>query len=211
MLRTSFLKIACLSAVAVITPQAIAAPTLDLRPGQTTVDFSGEFLSAARALNLTITPSGPGQLRIRNNRTQAIFPVTSGSVDTGILRLEAFHSGGLTITAGTTRVNLSQFIIENTTDGRLRLRGIVSAGDAIVGELSLFDLTLTDSVSTRPFNLVRSDIAFGGSVRLTGVRLALTSEAAAALNATFRVTAFGAGLNIGTASVDAFFDERQMN
>jgi hypothetical protein len=211
MLRSSFLKFACVAALATVTPYAVAAPTLDLRPGQTTVDLSGEFLAAARALNLTVTPSGNAQLRVRNNRTQAIFPITSGTIDTGILRLEAFHSGGLSIQAGMTKVNLSQFTIENTTDGRLRLKGIVSAGDSIVGELPLFDLTLTDSVSTRPFNLVRSDIAFGGNVRITGVRVALTSEAAAALNGVFRVTAFGAGLNIGVATVDAFFDERQSN
>jgi hypothetical protein len=110
--------------------------------------------------------------------------------------------------AGETIVTLSQFSIENVTGGALRLKGIVTANDSIVGELPLFDLTLTDSPSARPSNLLRSDINLGGSLRLAGVRVALSGDAAAALNSVFKVTAFSRGLNIGTASVDAFFDER---
>lgn len=208
MLRTSFLRAACASVAALMIPNAIAAPTLELRAGQTTVELSTEFLGAVTSLGVSVTPVSGGAIRSRNGKTTAVFPVTNGSVDTGLLRLEVIHSGGLTLRAGDTVVTLSQFNIENATGGALRLKGIVTANDVIVGEVPLFDLTLTESPSARPSNLLRSDINLGGSLRLAGVRVALSGEAAAALNSVFKVTAFSRGLNIGTASVDAFFDER---
>jgi hypothetical protein len=189
-------------------PNAIAAPTLELRAGQTTVELSTEFLGAVTSLGVSVTPVSGGAIRSRNGKTTAVFPVTNGNVDTGLLRLEVIHSGGLSLRAGDTVVTLSQFNIENATGGALRLKGIVTANDVIVGEVPLFDLTLTESPSARPSNLLRSDINLGGSLRLAGVRVALSGEAAAALNSVFKVTAFSRGLNIGTASVDAFFDER---
>ena len=208
MLRTSFLRAACASVAALMIPNAIAAPTLELRAGQTTVELSTEFLGAVTSLGVSVTPVSGGAIRSRNGKTTAVFPVTNGSVDTGLLRLEVIHSGGLSLRAGDTVVTLSQFNIENVTGGALRLKGIVTANDVIVGEVPLFDLTLTESPSARPSNLLRSDINLGGSLRLAGVWVALSGEAAAALNGVFRVTAFSRGLNIGTASVDAFFDER---
>ncbi len=208
MLRSSFLKIACAGVAAVVAPKAMAAPTLELRSGQTTVELSSEFLTAARTLGVNLATVSGGQLRSRNGKTSIVFPVTQGNVDLGTLRLEVLHSGGLTISAGATRVTLSQFNIENLVNGVLRLKGIVTAGDSIVGEVPLFDLTLTENPSARPSNLVRSDIALGGVLRLTNVRVSLTAEAATALNGAFSVSAFARGLNIGTATIDAFFDER---
>jgi hypothetical protein len=208
MLRTSFLRAACASVAALLIPNAIAAPTLELRAGQTTVELSSEFLGAVTSLGVSVTPVSGAALRSRNGKTTAVFPVTNGSVDTGLLRLEVIHSGGLTLRAGDTVVTLSQFNIENVTGGALRLKGLVTANDAIVGEVPLFDLTLTESPSARPSNLLRSDVNLGGALRLGGVGVTLSGEAAAALNGAFRVTAFSRGLRIGTASVDAFFDER---
>lgn len=208
MLRNSFSKFLCAAVAGIMIPAAVAAPTLDLRAGQTTVDLSREFLNAATTLGVSVTPVSGGALRSRNGRTTLVFPVTNGSVDVGILRLEVFHSGGISLTAGNTTVTLSQFAIENTVDGTLRLKGIVTANDTTVGELPLFDLTLTENPSARPGNLVRSDIALGGNLRLANVRVSLSGEAASALNGAFNVTAFSRGLNIGTATVESFFDER---
>jgi len=208
MLRTSFLRAACASVAAIMIPHAIAAPTLELRSGQTVVELSSEFLNAVASLGVSVTSVSGAAIRNRNGKRTAVFPVTNGSVDTGFLRLELIHSGGLTLQAGDTRVTLSQFNIENVTGGALRLKGIVTANDSIVGEVPLFDLTLTESPSARPLNFSRSDVNLGGSLRLAGVRLALSGEAAAALNSVFKVTAFSRGLNIGTANVDAFIDER---
>lgn len=208
MLRNSFLRVACVGMAMTLVPNAVAAPTLELRAGQTTVELSSEFLGAARTLGVAVTPVSGGQLRSRNGKTTAVFAVTNGNVDTGILRLEVLHSGGLSLRAGNTTVTLSQFNIENTVDGTLRLKGIVTANDVTVGEVPLFDLALTESPSARPGNLQRSDINLGGSLRLAGVRVTLTGEAAAALNGAFSVTAFSRGLNIGVATVEAFVDER---
>jgi hypothetical protein len=208
MRKRLFLRVVCASLAALLVPYAVAAPTLELRSGQTTVELSPEFLAALNTLRVSPSTTVPGALRTRNNKPSLVFPITNGNIDTGITRLEVIHSGGLTLTAGSTAVNLSQFVIENVSDVQLRIRGLVSANDVIVAELPLFNLSLTESISARPSNLVRSDIALGGSVRIPAVRVALTSEAATALNGAFRVTAFAAGFNIGTATVEAFFDER---
>ena len=208
MLRTTFFKAVCLSVSALLIPNAMAAPTLELRAGQTTVELSGEFLTALSTLKVSAAAGSGAILRSRNGKTSAVFPITNGNVDTGLLRLEVIHSGGLILRAGDTAVTLSQLNIENAVDGTLRCKGIVAVNDVIVGEVPLFDLTLTESPSARPSNFVRSDISLGGALRLANVRVALSGEAAAALNGAFKVTAFGRGLNIGTAIVDAFFDER---
>ncbi len=205
MLKKKLIQILGLSMAAVV---AMAAPTLELRSGQTTVELSREFLGAATSLGVAVSPVSGAAVRSRNGKTNAVFPVTNGSIDTGVLRLEVIHSGGLSLKAGETLVTLSQFNIENAVNGTLRLKGIVTVNDVMVGELPLFDLALTESPSARPGNLLRSDIALGGNVRLAGVRVTLSGEAATALNGVFNITAFSRGLNIGTATVEAFFDER---
>lgn len=206
--RRFILRLACASMAALLVPYAIAAPTLEIRSGQTTVDLSGTFLTALTTLNVTPSTTAGGALRSRNGKTQLVFPITNGNIDTGVARLEVLHSGGLTLTAGTTAINLSQFNIENAVDGTLRLRGIVTANDSTVGEVPLFNLGLTEAITARPWNFVRNDISLGGVVRIGGVRVTLTQEAAAALNGAFRVTAFTAGLEIGTAAIEGVFDER---
>ena len=55
--------------------------------------------------------------------------------------------------------------------------------------------------------MVRGRHARAGSVQLDNVRLTLNDEAAVALNAVFNVSAFQAGLPVGTARVQTYFYE----
>ena len=74
------------------------------------------------------------------------------------------HSGGVTLTAGSTTVTLSNFWIDL---GRLRVSGDVAG----IGRVDLFKIRLTDSPRPGP------------------VKLTLTGTAAAALNSAFNITA----------------------
>jgi hypothetical protein len=94
------------------------------------------------------------------------------------------HSGGLTFTAGTTTLTLGDFVIDPVA-------GILYAHRSPVGRLPLFKVDLSAAVTTTP----------GIQAVVRGAKLSLTSEAAAALNSTFGVTAFAEGLTIGTADV----------
>lgn len=178
-----------------------AAPLFDFVPGtgRTSVVFSGDFLRATSSLNVRVTGSSPDTLRTSLQGLQASFPITAGFVDLGVLKLNIPHSGGLTLTAGTVRVDLTDFVIENTrtTAGTLRLTGLVRANGVLVGRVPLFNLALVGSPQ-----LDRFDFSFG-SMALLGVNanVALTKDAADALNAAFSVTAFVEGFSIGSANV----------
>ena len=73
--------------------------------------------------------------------------------------------------------------------------------DSVLGRLPLFDITLVSAP------VVRGLHARAGSVQLDNVRLTLNDEAAVALDAVFNVSAFQAGLPVGTARVQTYFYE----
>lgn len=173
-----------------------AAQTVPVASGRTSVTLSTEFLGALTALQ--VRPGVIGQGRLVG--TVASFPITQGSVDATNARGEIFHTGGLSLEAGTTtRVQLLNFTIE-TTHNIPVLTGLVVVNNAVVGRLPLFALRL-------PANLTLPLAPRGGAVvDLNGVGITLGRDAAEALNGVFRVTAFTAGFNIGTANVRALLD-----
>lgn len=185
----------------VATMALSAAPLFDFVPGtgRTAVTFSGDFLRATAALNVRVTGSSPDTLRINLQGLQATFPITAGFLDLGALKLNIPHSGGLALTAGNIRVDLSDFVIENsrTTAGTLRLTGLVRVNGALVGRVPLFNIALVGAPQ-----LDRSDFTFG-SMAMLGVNanLTLAKDAADALNTVFSVTAFVEGFPIGSANV----------
>lgn len=158
--------------------------------GSTSVAFSQDFGGALTALGIRPGSAFPGVL-VRGQR--AIFPIVGGTIDLPTLRGEIVHSGGLTLTKGQTRVKLESFIIDTTGSGGIVLTGLVSANGSVVGRIPLFDLSLPAARDSF-FDITR--------VQLSGVGVTLRPEAAAALNGAFQTTAFVAGFNIGTASVD---------
>jgi hypothetical protein len=77
------------------------------------------------------------------------------------------------------------------------LTGLVVVSDQLVGRVPLFNLAL-------PSGFALPLKAEGGFIlQLKGVGVTLTSQAAGALNGVYHVSAFAAGLDIGTADVFA--------
>jgi hypothetical protein len=179
-----------------------AAPSVQLTLGATQVALSSEFVGALGALGVTPDNVLPGALYVTSRGARVAFPIPSGELDGDGPKLEILHSGGLTLTAGSTRVALTSFIIENL-GGKLQLTGVVKANDSIVGRIPLFDIALTQAPALsapgkRGILGVRS-----AQLSIKGAQVTLTAPAATALNGVFGVSAFTEGFPIGVAEVSA--------
>jgi hypothetical protein len=161
---------------------------LSIFAGSTTVNLSTEFAGALGTLQISPSSAFPGRLV----RTRATFPITTSTLDSGTLRGEISHAGGLILRRGSTVVRLESFVIDTTGPAGIVLTGLVSANGSVVGRIPLFDLTLPAGYFGDPT-----------LIRLDGVGVTLRPEAATALNAVFGTSAFTPGFNIGTASVTA--------
>ncbi|MBK8466913.1 MAG: hypothetical protein IPL32_13875 [Chloracidobacterium sp.] len=167
------------------------SPQIELIHGSTSVVLSSDFIGALTSLNIAPGKVFPAQLR----NGKATFPIADGTLDRPTLRGEIIHSGGLTLTRGSTKVKLKSFIIDTTGASGIVLTGLVSANGSVVARIPLFDLALPAN-SNSGFGLER--------VNLDDVSVTLRPEAAGALNAVFETNAFVAGFNIGTARVRGF-------
>jgi hypothetical protein len=137
------LKIVSVAAVTALTlglgvaPTAYAAPTASLQAGFTAVRLDSGFTAALGTLGValgTLPRSGVYQ-------GQAYFPIVGGALDLANAKGEIPHAGGLTLTAGATRVELSDFVID-TFDAKPVLTGLVVVNDSIVDRIPLSDLVL---------------------------------------------------------------------
>ncbi len=178
-------------ALSMAAPMASAAPTAQIRDGYTLVELLPSFVGALGSLGIAPSKVLPGTLHQRI----AFFPITGGRLDAADARGEVPHSGGLALTRDSTEVVISDFIVDTTSAPKLT--GIVTANGSIVGRIPLFNLTLPQLVL--PLQLP----AGPETLLIEGNRVTLTAEAAAALNAAFRTTAFTPGFNIGIASLYA--------
>jgi hypothetical protein len=169
---------------------SIAAPSADFVGGKTSVTLSSDFVNALTTLK--VTPGTVGSARLK--RGVASFPIVSGSGDLGTVKLEVNHRGGLSLKAGSTIVELTDYAITNL-DGKPILTGLVKANNNLVGRIPLFNLALTEGPKATPDHS-------NTQIQLKGVGVKLAKPAADALNSVFKVTAFQEGLNIGTAKVD---------
>ena len=114
------------------------------------------------------------------------FPITGGSVNAKTYAGSIEHSGGIALTRGATRVELTAFTID--IDDTPELTALV--GGQRVPILTVDLAALKASVK-------------GRTITLEGAALKLTGAAAAALNQAFATTAFTEGLLLGTATVQA--------
>ncbi len=173
---------------------SFAAPTLSVGYGDTSVKLDPVFVGAITALK--VTPSASGYSRL--NDGVATFPVIDGDFDFGTAKGEITHLGGLMLKAGGTSVELRDFVID-TSGAAAVLTGKVVVNDNFVARIPLFDVALP--ALTLPLAAPKND---WGQLKVPGVKLTLNAGAAAALNATFAVTAFTAGLPIGEATVKTY-------
>jgi hypothetical protein len=160
--------------------KAIPAEVI-LQSGSTRVALSPVTAGALQTLGVAAAPVAPGTV-VDGDLS---FPVT------GVRLSRAFagsitHTGGISLTAGSTAVRLTDFRIDLDADPRLTSR---------VGGSSLRTLNLDASRARAGFS--------NRTVVIRDVRATLSPDAATALNAAFGVSAFAGGLEFGTARVQA--------
>jgi hypothetical protein len=175
--------------VLLVSP-ATAAPTVVFYGSRTSVALSSELVTALTSLKVTPSAVFPGFLR----QGVATFPISTGEIDVANAKGEVLHYGGLRLASTNTQVELTQFAIDTSVASGAILTGLVKVGGSVVGRIPLFLLTLP-SVQL-PLPLTRTLV-------LPDVALTLTDTAAQALNASFGVTAFAAGIPVGKATMIA--------
>jgi hypothetical protein len=184
-----------LAAALALPVSAPAAPTVNTFAGNTQVTLSSEFVAALTTLGIAPSAEFPGSLVAG----RATFPVDAGELDAGTAKGEIIHTGGLNLRRGGTTVTIATFTID-TTGTQPVLTGIVKANDSVVGRIPLFNLSLPAlSLPIRPVQFPPPLAPQFGQVVIPGVGVTLTATAASALNEAFGVTAFAAGIPIGTA------------
>lgn len=190
---------ASLAAVLSLPVAASAAPTVNTFAGNTQVTLSNEFVAALTTLGIAPSAEFPGSLVAG----RATFPIDAGEFDAGTAKGEIIHTGGLNLRRGGTTVTIATFTID-TIGTQPVLTGIVKANDSIVGRLPLFNLSLPAlTLPIRPIQFPPPLAPQFAQVVIPGVGVTLTATAAAALNEAFGVTAFAAGIPIGTAVASA--------
>jgi len=185
------LSLSLLAGSALLSAPAGAAPTVNTYVGNTTVNLSPVLLNALSALHVTPSRQFPAEL----SGATARFPIPTGQIDLATAHGEIVHAGGLNLKAGNTTVTLSDFVIDTTGTAPV-LTGLVAANGNLVARLPLFSVTLTKTPVVKNYGVA-------GQLSITGAALSLTTDAAAALNQAFGVSAFSQGIPVGTASVSA--------
>jgi hypothetical protein len=180
------------------TTAATAVATVPAVPGgSTAVALDADFVAALGTLGLT--PGILGGATLADGTVT--FPVTGGTVTLydresgyrpwvqGVL----FHEGsGLSLTAGATKVELTDFTIDPGKPARLF--GNVSVnGRLAASSAPLFNL---DGSTLKPPTMTAD-----GSAVLAGTGVKLSPEAAALLNTTFSTDALAGGLLVGISTI----------
>ncbi len=151
--------------------------------GSTDLALDPDTAEALTSLGVTAAPIDPASVTPVGELS---FPITGGRANASTFAGSISHSGGISLTAGMTRVELTDFRINVDSDPDLTAR----LGDSRVSILSLDLSGLNAGVD-------------GLDITLGNVVASLTAQAAAALNEAFGVTAFTEGLVLGTATVNA--------
>jgi hypothetical protein len=189
LLQSAVFLVAVAGSLTLVRP-ASAAPTVVFYGSRTSVALSSELVTALTTLKVTPSAVFPGFLR----QGVATFPIATGEIDVANAKGEVLHYGGLRLETANTQVELTQFAIDTSVASGAVLTGLVKVGGNVVGRIPLFNVTLP--AVTLPLPLTRT-------LTLSNVGLALTSTAAQALNASFGVTAFSAGIPVGSATLVA--------
>lgn len=176
------------------TPEPVASiPSLSGVDTEVAVD--ADFLAALTSLGLTPGTVGTATL------TDGVlaFPITGGNVDyydpeqdyRPFVQGEIDHEGsGLSLTAGETTVELTNFTID---PGTSELYGDVAAnGESVVKQALLFDL---DGSTLKPLQTE------GDTAILEGTTVHVSADAADLLNSTFKTDAVKEGLLVGVAKI----------
>jgi hypothetical protein len=163
----------------------------------TQVTLDAGFVDALTQLKVTPAPVGKATI---SQAGVAAFPITGGNVTyydpksevrpfvTGVL----MHNGsGLSLTAGKTKVELTDFVIDPGTSeltGTVSVNGKVAAENALLFNL---DGSTLNPLQSNP----------DGTATLQGTTVKLSDDAAGLLNDTFGINDLAGGLVIGISSI----------
>ncbi|SDE73970.1 hypothetical protein SAMN05660485_01733 [Blastococcus fimeti] len=177
-------------------PEPVASLPAIPAGGSTAVALDAGFVEALTTLGLT--PGTVGGASLADGSIS--FPITGGTVtvfdkESGYkpyVQGTVFHQGsGLSLSAGGTTVELTNFTIDPGTPSRLF--GDVSVnGELAVPSAPLFDL---DGSTLNPPTIE------GGEATLQGTEVLLSAEAAELLNTTFKTDALAGDFLIGIATI----------
>jgi hypothetical protein len=168
-----------------------------LSGGSTAVALDADFVAALESLG--VAPGTLGDATLADGSVS--FPITGGTVtvfdkETGYrpyVQGTLLHEGsGLSLTAGGTTVELTNFTIDPGTPARL-FGDVAVNGAQAAASAPLFDL---NGSTLEPLS-TDSD----GNAVLDGTQVLLSPEAADLLNQTFGVTALEGGLLIGISTI----------
>jgi hypothetical protein len=178
-------------------PQPIASLPAIPAGGSTAVALDANFVKALGTLGLT--PATLGNATLANGSVS--FPITGGTVTVfdkksgyrPYVQGTLLHqNSGLSLTAGGTTVELTNFTIDPGTPARL-FGDVAVNGKQAAASAPLFDL---DGTTLKPITVDGS-----GNAILQGTTVKLSPEAAGVLNQTFSTDALKGGLVIGIATI----------
>jgi hypothetical protein len=162
----------------------VPAETELLAQGATSLALDAGALAALVANGIAPGVIGPATL----SGVSASFPITGGKAVLDLTAATVTHSGGISLTKGSTVVNLTDFDISVGGAGGPQLFASLNGGAAKVAIIDLDLAALQPAIA-------------GRDVTLSGITAKLTQGAADALNAAFGTTAFAGGLVLGQATV----------
>jgi hypothetical protein len=200
-------KVAALIATAALASVTIAAcsssGSSDKKPVAVIPSLSGQSTSVkldagftAALTSLGLTPGVLGTATLTDGSVH--FPITGGNLTVykkgevdPYVQGDLQHNGsGLSLTAGSTVVNLENFDIN---PGSSQLFGDVSVNGTVAAKHAyLFNL---DGSTLQPLQ------TSGDTATLTGTRVLISPDAAPLLNKTFKTDAVKAGLLVGIATI----------
>ena len=183
----------------ILTKAKPIADVSSLSGESTSVKLDAGFATALQTLK--VTPGLIGDAKLDSKTGTLTFPITGGNVKvykkgdvTPYVQGEIDHNGsGLSLTAGGTKVSLTNFVIDPGNNSKLTGDVAVNGKSAAKGA-KLFDLN---------GNTLKTPTVSNGVATLTGTQVKLSSDAAALLNKTFKITALKGGLLIGIATIKA--------
>lgn len=162
----------------------------------TTVILASGFVKALTKLGLKPSPIGTAKFEKLGSHVAAVFPITGGNATiyrkgkvTPYVQGEIVHLGsGLMLKAGKKTVKIANFVIDPGNHSSLTGDVTIDGGTPLHG-IKLFDLDGT--------TLKTPTISKKGVATLSGTKIYLSAEAAAALNGVFKTNALAGNHKIG--------------
>ena len=185
------------SSTQIARPEPIASLPAIPAGGSTAVALDADFVAALGTLGLT--PATVGDATLADGSVS--FPITGGTVTVfdkssgyrPYVQGTLLHqNSGLSLTAGGTTVELTNFTVDPGTPARL-FGDVAVNGQQAAASAPLFDL------NGSTLNPISMDAE--GNAVLQGTTVELSPEAAELLNSTFGTDALAGGLVIGIATI----------